>query len=380
MEIDYKKLMNGQYEPEWGTAKLSSKEQTHDFAYNVLNFSSPLYSPVIDNAFLNSAGGKPSWPEKKTFAVCLTHDVDDVTLHSAKQAIRSFRSRMYPEPAFTFLLKSIAKFSFELCRPVLQVNKLDPLHCYEKWLEVETNVGAKSTFFFWPGWSNITKRHFSDCTYELYDRILFEKQRCSVSEMITEIDRRGYEIGLHASWCSFDDLDELKRQKAVIEKILGHPIESVRQHYLHYDIRITPRLHEKAGFKYDSTLGFNDNIGFRFGTSYPWYLYDLENKKKLSIMEVPLIIQDTAMMNPQKGMRIDAETAFRYVVQLTEAVELVGGVMTLLWHPNAVIEPEKWHLYKRILAYLEEKNAWFATTKTVGDWFKSENNKTAVIG
>lgn len=75
--------------------------------------------------------------------------------------------------------------------------------------------------------------------------------------MIQEIDRRGWEIGLHPSWYSFDDSDELKKQKQALGNALGSEIVSVRQDYLHYDISVTPVVHAAAGFKYDSTLGFN---------------------------------------------------------------------------------------------------------------------------
>jgi len=67
-------------------------------------------------------------------------------------------------------------------------------------------------------------------------------------------------------------VDELKRQKGALEKALDHEVVSIRQHYLHYDIRVTPAVHAETGFKYDSTQGFNDNVGFRFGTYYSWHL------------------------------------------------------------------------------------------------------------
>jgi hypothetical protein len=71
---------------------------------------------------------------------------------------------------------------------------------------------------------------------------------------------------------------------------------------IHYDIRVTPAAHAAAGFKYDSTLGFNDNVGFRFGTCYPWRLYDLKREEDLPVIEIPLIVQDGAMLNPGKGL------------------------------------------------------------------------------
>ena len=176
----------------------------------------------------------------------------------------------------------------DLVRLEIRSRQKDPLHCYERWLEAEKQYNAHSTFFFWPGFRAVTKRHHTDCAYELSDPVIFDNQKCTVAEMIREIDRQGWEIGLHPSWYSFDDADELKKQKEALEKTLGHDIENLRQHYLHYDIRVTPAVHAAAGFKYDSTLGFNDNVGFRFGTCYPYHLYDLKAEKQLPIMEIPL--------------------------------------------------------------------------------------------
>ncbi len=251
-----------------------------------------------------------------------------------------------------------------------RISKNDPIHCYERWLEVEKKVGAKSTFFFWPGLSAVTKRHHTDCMYELYDSVVFDNQRCTVTEMIREIDQSGWEIGLHPSWYSFNDGDEMKRQKESLEEALGNDIVSTRQHYLHYDIRVTPAVQAGAGFKYDSTLGFNNNIGFRFGTCYPWNLYDLKNEKELLIKEIPLIIQDGAMLKPSKGMRLDEDTAFEYIKQITEEVEKVAGVLTLVWHPNNIIKQDWWNLYLRALDYLKKKNAWFGTVREAGEMRK----------
>jgi len=47
-------------------------------------------------------------------------------------------------------------------------------------------------------------------------------------------------------------------------------------------------------------------------------------------------------------------------------VEKVGGVLTLLWHPNQIINDDWWDLYLRILKYLKEKNAWFGSVREVG--------------
>lgn len=365
--IDSKKLINGYYELERLPHNFSPDCNVPDFAFNILNTKGLLYRPIVDENFIENGGKKPTWPDRKEFAVCLTHDVDEVSRYSLTESLRSRRSRILGHSSLIRKTKDI----IVLGRDWFQYrNKNDPLHCYEKWLEVENAINARSTFFFWAGVRSVTKPHQSDCLYDMGDPVIFDKQKCSAAEMIREIDHRGWEIGLHPSWYSFNDASELKRQKESLERAVGHEIVSVRQHYLHYDISITPRVHYEAGFKYDSTLGFNDNIGFRFGTCYPWNLYDLKAEKELPIIEIPLIIQDGALLDHRKGMRLDEDMAFQYIIQITEEIEKVGGVLTLLWHPNHIHKPSWWSLYIRTLNYLKQKEAWLASVKEIGDWWQ----------
>lgn len=367
MTIDHQKLLQGRYEAKRLPSDFSPERIVPDFAFNVLNPLGLLYRPVVDEDYLQNGGQKPTWPDGKPFAVCLTHDVDVVSLYSLKQSLRSRKAQLLNSGGALQKVRSFVGVSIDFARLGIRAKQKDPLHCYERWLKAEKQCNAHSTFFFWPGLSAVTKRHYTDCAYELFDLVVFDNQKCTVAEMIQEIDQQGWEIGFHPSWYSFDDADELKRQKDSLEKALGHDIVSIRQHYLHYDIRVTPAVQAETGLKYDSTLGFNDNIGFRFGTCYPWNLYDLKNEKELTIKEIPLIIQDSAMLNPAKGMCLDEDTAFEYIKQITEAVENVSGILTLLWHPNSIINPDRWDLYLRTLDYLKKKNAWFGAVKEIGE-------------
>jgi len=377
-DIDYRRLLQGRYEAERFPKDFSSERIVPDFAFNVLNPLGLLYRPVVDEDYLARGGSKPVWPDNKHFAVCLTHDVDIVSLNSFRQLARRRIQSFMDSASLMEKTRTFIGLGMDAGRAIQYKNTQNPLHCYERWLELEKNIDARSTFFFWPGRSGVRKHHKTDCNYELADRIAFDGQECTVVEMIREIDRRGWEIGLHPSWNSFNDGDEMKCQKDALETALAREIVSVRQHRLHYDIRVTPRIQAEAGLRYDSTLGFNDNIGFRLGTCYPRRLYDLHGEKELPITEIPLIIQEGALLNSKKGLRLDEETAFQYVVQLTEAVERVGGILTLLWHPNSVISPARWHLYCRSLEYLKRKNAWFGTVRSVAISMKRNTESVTV--
>jgi len=369
-DIDHQKLLQGGYEPE----RLRGDYKVPDFAYNILNQAGLLYRPIIDEHRIQQKMEKPKWPDGKPFAVCLTHDVDYVSAHSILPAFRRKQIQWKTETSATKKILAFQGAGLSILRAVKYGTRMDPLFCFERWLEAENVVGAHSTFFFWPGTDVVSRQHQSDCGYTLSDKVVFDGQRCNVAEMVREIHCRGWEIGLHPSWYSFDDVDELRRQKDAIEKAIDHKTVSVRQHFLHYDILATPRVQYEAGFQYDSTLGFNDNIGFRFGTSYPWQLYDLKSEETLPIFEVPLIIQDGAMLSTSKGMRLDEETAFQYVKLIAQAVENVGGVLTLLWHPHEIVHDDWWHLYLRTLAYLRKKNACFGSVKEIMALYATSNH------
>jgi len=363
--FDFTGLLQGQFEASMLNKRISTDGFVPDFGFNILNRMGLLYRPVVDEKRLSSGMERPTWPDGKPFAVCLTHDVDHVSANSCLQVLRA-AWRSVGQTSSKVLLSRLFKVGVQLRSSLAR--KKDPFHCYEKWLELEAQVGAHSTFFFLP--NNVSRTHYTDGEYQYKDRVYFEGKPCQVGEMIHEIDRRGWEIGLHASWYAYDDAAELRRQKEQLEAVIGHGIVSIRQHYLHYDIRKTPQTHAEAGFHFDSTLGFNDNVGFRFGTSYPWQLYNLVDKTYISTLEIPLIVQDGALLNSNKGLRVDETTAFQYIVQLTDAVERVGGVLTLLWHADSVAIPARYNLYHQVLEFLRSRNAWFGSVGEIGKWWE----------
>ena len=71
--------------------------------------------------------------------------------------------------------------------------------------------------------------------------------------MIKEIHDRGWEIGLHASWYSYNDSSIFSKQKDELERVVDSQIISSRQHNLHFDIRYTPTILEQCGIKIDSS-------------------------------------------------------------------------------------------------------------------------------
>ncbi|RKY12509.1 MAG: hypothetical protein DRP65_00960 [Planctomycetota bacterium] len=371
MNIDRFSVLNGSVEQKLMPENRSAENGTPDFGFNLFNKLGKLYTPVLDK----DAMVKPNWPDGKKFALCLTHDVDSVSQYALRRpwnsivlALKNLGKPEYKKRLINNCYHYLNNFAHRLTS--------DPYHHFEKWLDLESQFDAHSTFFFFP--EKTGKKHFADCGYSYNENIKFAGQKCSVKELMQEIDRRGWEIGLHASCRSFDDVDEMKFQKEQVEKAIGYEIKSVRQHCLYMDIKSTPVVQNAAGLKYDSSLGFNSNIGFRFGTSYPWHLYDSDKEKQLEILEIPLAIMDCALLSPNRCLALDKATAVEYCKLIIDEVEKVKGVVTLLWHPEYVSR-ESWFLvYKEALRYAKQKNAWFGSVGEIGDYWNGAGIDTYV--
>ncbi|NQV14942.1 hypothetical protein HQ531_05735 [bacterium] len=358
---DFYRLLTGAYEP------LPNETSVPDFAHNPLNQTGELYQPVIDKTW-NLENDKPTWPGDKTFAVCLTHDVDVVSKFNLSQNLRSISNIMK-----TRSLRSAETirliFNHKISAIAGLFGKDDQVCKFEDWIALEKQYNARSTFFFAP--EQVRKIHNSDCMYKYNQEINFQGKSISVAELMRLFDAEGWEIGLHPSWNAHADLDEMKFQKEQIESVLGHSIQSVRQHFLKYDPIHTHRVQSLAGFEYDSTIGFNDNVGFRRGTSYPFLCFDVNAGEQLPLLQIPLIAQDGALLASKKGMRLNEKNAFEYIEILVQEIKKVGGVLTLSWHPHTRDYPGFWAVYRNVLELLANENPWFATVSEVGKWWSN---------
>jgi len=342
-----------------------------DFAYNPLNLSGELYIPIIDEEWVASHE-PPVWPDNKKFAVCLTHDVDAVSMINPGKNFRSIIKHLK-----TFSEKPVGENIRWLLIHGIQglkgVAHPHEIYCeFGKWMSIEQEVGAHSTFFFAP--EHVLQPHPTDCMYIYDQKLEFRGDQISVRELMRTIDAGGWEIGLHPSWNAHADLGEMIAQKEQIEQVLGHPIHSVRQHFLKFDPEKTHGVQAQAGFLFDSTLGYNDNVGFRRGTSYPFECLSKLEGKTTRILQIPLIAQDGALLLSEKGLRLNPEEALKYIQQLMESVKRVGGVLTLSWHPHMMVIPGFWDLYKKSLELIAKEDPWFGTVADVGAWWQEHVN------
>lgn len=146
---------------------------------------------------------------------------------------------------------------------------------------------------------------------------------------VAALAAQGHEVGLHPSYYAHAHAGYLEAERDAVARVAGRPVTAVRQHYLRWEAPTTPRLHEAAGFRVDSTLGFAETLGFRHATTWPFRLYDLAADRPLDVWELPLAVMESALFNRRM---LDAEAAVDATREVLAVVRRHGGAAVLLWH------------------------------------------------
>jgi len=231
--------------------------------------------------------------------VVLTHDVD----YSIKG------------PGVDHILKRRDRFEEWVIRRVLEEG-FNPYFGIPKIVEIEEEVGVRSTFFF--------RAYYDDNeTVEGY------------AHVIRDLVRGGWSVGLH-----FNDPNNIAEEKALIEK-LGVKIEGTRGHYLRVpDFTLLKRL----DIKFDSSIAFSKggcderNSGFM---------------RIEGILEFPVTFMDAYMFAYD---RLSEEEVVPFVIRcIRHLAERGAKLVTLLWHDNSIYM-KGGRVYPQLLRELSRKH------------------------
>jgi len=251
---------------------------------------------------------KPLMPG--THTVCLTHDID---------LLRKYRTGNLPRQLVR--AAKAGNFSAELgnAKNVLSGKQRDPYDCFDQLYTVKERVSAPSTFFFMgcePGSKN--------GDYRVSDR--------DARNLIVRAKSFDDEIGLHGSWESADSPALIEKEKMAVDQVAGlGTVKGARQHYLRFNNSRTWSALENAGIRYDSTGGFPDRCGFKYGWSGCFRPFDLSKMAPSSVIEIPLVCMDVTLAAYEK---IPAELALERLTNMLDAAceRVPGGAFVFLWH------------------------------------------------
>jgi hypothetical protein len=305
-------------------------------------------------------------PAGHRFIVCLTHDVDhpSVRYHKCDRTMFGFLYRATVGSVINFcrgrrsLGQVAVNWQAALSLPLVFAGLAkDFWNQLDRYLELES--GLASTFFVIPIKGNPgvaadgrtrarrASRYASDDIADDLKRLLSANGEIAVH-------------GIDAWRDSAKGRDERER----VQNITGTPESGIRMHWLYFDLQ-APSILEKADFSYDSTVGYNETIGYRAGTTQVFKHLNVDR-----LLELPLHIMDTALFYPSY-MNLSDKQARAAMLPLIENVTKFGGVLTINWHDRSLGPERLWgDAYATLLRDLRARKPWFATATQAVSWFR----------
>jgi len=278
------------------------------------------------------------------FSMVLTHDIDQharwrsvaagtIAWHCAATALK-YRS---PWTAF--------RDGAGWLRTRLGDLKGDPYYraIYELMNRSEEH-GLHSAFFFIP----VRMGGRFDGSYDIADTV--------VGKVMKDISERGHEIGVHPSYESMRNRELLRYEvQALRSQLALHGIGADRiggrQHYLRWSAGTSWSDWDAVGLAYDSSVYFPEHTGFRCGTCHAFRPFDITARRRLRLIEKPLVLMDRTLLNPEyMGLADRLDDASAVIRNLRRHCARVGGQFVVLWHNSQLVTEQQRELYGEVLA------------------------------
>jgi len=308
----------------------------------------------------------PPVPGGYSFVACLTHDVDHpyIRKHKFDHTMLGF---LYRATLGSIIDFAQGRTTFRnVLRNWIAAGELPFVHLgladdfwssFDRYSEIERRY--PSTFFVIP---------FRDTPGRTENQLARQRRGAEygvsdVSPQLRRLVSAGCEVGLHGIDAWTDSVAG-KRELEEIRSVTGENDPGVRMHWLFFD-EGSPLKLERAGAKYDSTVGYNETVGYRAGTHQ---VYKPLNTSEL--LELPLHIMDTALFYPSH-LHLSPKEAGLMIQGIIDSAAKHGGCVTVNWHDRSIAPERLWtDTYVKLIEELERRGAWFATASQATSWFR----------
>jgi peptidoglycan/xylan/chitin deacetylase (PgdA/CDA1 family) len=312
----------------------------------------------------------PPVPDGYNFVSCLTHDIDHPGL----------RNHRCDHTMFGFLYRSTIGTLIKVCsgrKPFKSLwmnwtaaGQLPFVHLglandfwadFDRYPEIEGGYGA--TFFVIP------RRAYAGRTL---DGPAPSRRAChyDVNQLLPKLNKivsAGCEVGVHGldAWL---DTDRGRDEHEIVSQSIGIKKLGVRMHWLYFNEN-SPVALDRAGFNYDTTVGYTETIGYRAGTTQAY-----RPLGATTLLELPLHVMDTALFYPSY-LNLTEKEAEQRVSRMLNDAERIGGALTINWHDRSIAPERLWgDFYLRLLGELKTRGAWLPNAATAVAWFRKRRS------
>lgn len=257
----------------------------------------------------------------------LTHDVDFLRFYKEpKQVIRKMVGDIIKRKSPLSASRTLSEYT------QVKINKiLDPFDTFSWIMDLSESVNLKSRFYFMSGGVTPFDNHY-------------DINGANSLKLINEIKSRGHIIGFHPSFNAYIDADQWKKEKDLLERVVGYEVNEGRQHFLRFEAPNTWKIWEENSMKRDLTLSYADKEGFRCGVCYEFSVYDFLSRVKLKVKEMPLIVMEVSFRSYQ---HITPQEMYNKTKLLNDIVRKYNGKFVYLWHNSSFNIPE-WKSFQSV--------------------------------
>jgi hypothetical protein len=144
--------------------------------------------------------------------------------------------------------------------------------------------------------------------------------------------------------------------------VKGYYFLSLRNHYH----RLVAEL-EKADIKYDISITYSDTLGYRAGTSYPYYPFNLVDNRPFTVLEIPQVINNS-MLDKYPYAKRFLNNHIRYLI---DDSLLFKNHLGIVWYHSLIFDRYSlnFSFYLRLLKILSKRKAWLSSPHQIYNYW-----------
>ena len=302
---------------------------------------------VIKNAFPEYMRSN-IWPQGKKFAVSISHNIeywnfwtDEHIRAMIKRKIRLFRK------------KSIKALYKVIAHKINQKIYHDPSLLIKKIIKKERSFKTASSIFL------LAKTDFPDNRRNYFDK--YQDQIIKLFKDSSVNLQGSKEAGYQYKFFP-PEWDKLK----------GFSANGFRIRYLNFNYQNLFKVLEKGEVKFDSSMGYDEHIGYRAGISFPFFPFNIEENRPFNVLEIPVIIMDRSLLNQYGG---NIRKAKKHVEMIFKKSRKHKSHISISWHTHIfdkVDFPGWGTLYWMVIKYTKYYGGWLCSLDKMYNYWKGK--------
>ena len=168
---------------------------------------------------------------------------------------------------------------------------------------------------------------------------------------LIKVHSEKYEVGIHPSWQSGDDVALLRNEIEQLIDITGNNVRSSRQHYIRLKLPETYRQLATAGIEKEYSMGYGSINGFRASYCLPYKWFDLEKNEVTNLCVYPFCYMEANSHFEQRYTLQQAKEELEHYIKITKQVD---GMLITIMHNHLLGDKHLFGGWKEMYANVIE--------------------------